>query len=166
MNSASESGVLRYRAASARHLLGLAGSAAVLLVGLFLPDPFARWLCVFLGLIALLMGAAKYALSPRSLTLDYDGLTVETPFRATRIRWRHIKALRLQRVQQSKLIVVSCEGRWQGGRPFDAAKARWVTRDYFVPNLFDAPLEQLLEQCEQRLAQVRKNQPDGEASRP
>lgn len=144
-----------FRAPPARHLIGLGGAAAVLLVGLSLPDPFARWLCVFLGLIGLLMGTAKFALSPRSLTLDDDGLTVETPFRATRIRWRHVKSLHLQRAQQNKLIVVHCEGRWQGWRPFKAREARWVTRDYFVPNLFDAPLEQILDLAEQRLERVR-----------
>lgn len=132
-----------FRATSTRHLIGLAGSAVVLLIGVFLPDPFARWLCVFLGIIGLLMGAAKYVLTPRSLTLDDDGLTVETPFRSTRIRWRHVKALRLHRVQQNKLIIVNCSGRWQGGRPFKASKAHWVERDYFVPNIFDAPLEDI-----------------------
>ncbi|MDX5363464.1 MAG: hypothetical protein LPJ91_04840 [Pseudazoarcus pumilus] len=151
---------------SARHLLGLSGAAVVLLIGLFLPDPFARWLCVFLGLIGLLMGAAKFALSPRSLALDDDGLTVETPFRATRIRWRHVKALKLQRVQQNKLIVVRCTGRWQGWRPFNANKARWVEQDYFVPNLFDAPLEEILLLCEQRLERAGDDQPDVQALRP
>lgn len=144
------SATVAFRAPFARHLIGLAGAAAVLLIGLFLPDPFARWLCVFLGVIGLAMGAAKYALSPRLLTLDEDGLTVETPFRATRIRWRHVKALHLQRAQQNKLIVVHCEGRWQGGRPFDPASARWVARDYFVPNIFDAPLEDIAARMQER----------------
>lgn len=156
----------RFHASPFRHLIGLFGATATLLIGLFLPDPFARWLCVFLGLIGLLMGAAKFALSPRSLALDDDGLTVETPFRATRIRWCHVKALQLQRVQQNKLIVVNCTGRWQGRRPFKAAEARWVERDYFVPNIFNAPLEHILELCEQRLAQVRARQSNGAASRP
>lgn len=155
-----------FRATPTRTLLGLAGSAVVLLIGLFLPDPFARWLCVFLGLIGLLMGTAKFALSPRVLTLDDDGLSVETPFRTTRIRWRHVKALRLQRVQQNKLIILNCTGRWQGGRPFKASEARWVERDYFVPNIFDAPLEQILESAELRLEQVRKVREDSQPLRP
>lgn len=152
-----------FRATSTRHLIGLAGSAVVLLIGVFLPDPFARWLCVFLGLIGLLMGSAKFALTPRLLTLDNDGMTVETPFRTTRIRWRHVKELRLHRVQQNKLIIVNCTGRWQGGRPFKASKARWVERDYFVPNIFDAPLEEILERAELRLEQARD---DLQASKP
>jgi hypothetical protein len=147
-----------FRVSPIRLLLGLAGSTVVLLIGLFLPDPFARWLCVFLGVIGLLMGAAKFALSPRLLILDDDGLSVETPFRTTRIRWRHVKALRLHRVQQNKLIIVNCTGRWQGGRPFKASQARWVERDYFVPNTFDTPLEKILELAESRLEQVRKDE--------
>jgi hypothetical protein len=139
-----------FRAPFARHLVGLAGAAAVLMIGLFLPDPFARWFCVSLGAIGLAMGAARYALSPRLLTLDDDGMTVETPFRATRIRWRHVKRLDLQRMQQNKLIVVHCEGRWQGRRPFDPAKAGWVSRDYFVSNLFDAPLEDIAARMQER----------------
>ena len=151
-----------YRAPFARHLIGLAGAVAALFIGLFLPDPFARWFCISLGAIGLAMGGAKYVLSPCLLTLDDDGMTVETPFRATRIRWRHVKALHLQRLQQNKLIVVNCEGRWQGGRPFDAAKARWVTRDYFVPNIFDAPLESMLGEM---MAQLERAQ-DGSAASP
>lgn len=144
-----------FRAPFARHLIGLCGALVVLFIGLFLPDPFARWFCVSLGLIGLAMGTAKYVLSPCLLTLDDDGMTVETPCRATRIRWRHVKSLNLQRMQQNKLIVVNCEGRWQGGRPFEAAKARWVTRDYFVPNLFDAPLEDIAARMQERLEAAR-----------
>src|SRR5690606_16731453 len=102
-------------------------------------------------------------LSPRLLTLDDDGLSVETPFRTTRIRWRHVKELRLKRVQQNKLIIVNCTGRWQGGRPFQVSHAHWVERDYFLPNIFDAPLEEILELAESRLEQVRD---DLQASQP
>ncbi|MDX5446105.1 MAG: hypothetical protein LPJ87_08615 [Zoogloeaceae bacterium] len=147
-----------FRAPPARHLVGIAGSAAVLFVGLFLPDPFARWLCVFLGAIGLLTGAAKVALSPRTMVFDDDGFTVETPFRSTRVRWRDIRSLHLHRLQQNKVIIVKCSGRWQGGRPFRLSKARHVERDYFIPNIFDAPLERILEQAELRLEQVRADQ--------
>ena len=139
-----------FRAAPTRHLVGIAGSATVLLVGLFLPDPFARWLCVFLGVIGLLMGAAKAALSPRIMVFDDQGFTVETPFRSTRVRWRDIRSLHLRRVQQNKVIVVKCSGRWQGWRPFHPAKANWVSRDYFVPNIFDAPLEDIAARMQER----------------
>lgn len=142
-----------FHAPPTRHLLAFAGSAVVLLIGLFLPDPFARWLCVFLGLIGVLMGAAKIALSPRRMALDNDGLSVETPFRTTRIRWRDVESLRLQRVLQNKLIIVKCRGRWQGGRPFKLAAARYVERDYFIPNIFDAPLETVLRHIDDCLLQ-------------
>lgn len=144
------SDVSTFHTSPVRGLAAMALSAAVLVVGLFLPDPFARWLCVFLGAGGVGMGVARIALSPRRMWLDEDGLSVETPFRTTRIRWRDITALRLERVQQNKLIIVKCRGRWQGGRPFRASIARWVERDYFIPNLFDAPLEHILEQLETR----------------
>src|SRR5690606_36695870 len=77
MDAASENA--RFHAPLTRHLLGLGGALTVLLAGLFLPDPFARRLCVFLGTIGLVMGASRYLLSPLVLTLDGDGMTVETP---------------------------------------------------------------------------------------
>lgn len=153
MDAASENA--RFRAPLTRHLLGLGGALTVLLAGLFLPDPFARWLCVFLGTIGLVMGATRYLLSPLVLTLDGDGMTVETPLRATRIRWRHVRGLQLRRVQHNKLIVVHCEGRWQGGRPFQATKARWVVRDYFLANVFDRPLESVLPEMLARLERAQ-----------
>lgn len=158
------SDAVHFQTSLTRHLIGIAGASVALLIGASLPDPFARWLCVFLGVIGLLMGAAKVALSPRTMAFDDEGFTVETPFRSTRVRWRDVQSLHLHRVQQNKLIIVKCSGRWQGGRPFKLSAARHVERDYFIPNIFDAPLEQILELAESRLEQVRAKQTGSHAT--
>lgn len=149
---------LSFRPFKAKARISLIVSLCVMIGGLALSDPFARWLLVFLGSGWLLVSFGRICTSVETMRLDEDGIEIATPFFVTRIRWRHTDSFSLERVQQNKVIVVKCRGWFRGRKPFRASTASYVEEDYFIHNLFETPLEDVLECLDEWLERYRERE--------
>lgn len=133
-----------FRGSAANAPFGLFVAAALLLGSLAVRDPMGWWLVIFLagGIASVSLG--RLANRCTRLSLGRDGFDYQTGLATSRMHWRDIEAFRLERFGQDKVIVVKGRGRLRGGRQFDPATALWIEGEAFIPNLFEAPLEEVL----------------------
>jgi hypothetical protein len=140
-----------FRRSAAGAPLGIALAAVLLVTALLLGDPFARWMVGFLGAGLLGVSLARLAARHECLRLHADGMDFDTLFFVTRVRWAHVESLRIEHLREDKVIRVRCSGRFWGRKPFVLSDARWVDGGYFIPNVFEAPLEEIVEQLDDAL---------------
>ncbi|AUN95964.1 hypothetical protein [Pseudazoarcus pumilus] len=149
-----------FRRSAAGAPLGVVLAAALLVAAPLLGDPFARWMAAFLGAGLLGVSLARLVARREFLRLHADGVDFDTLFYVTRLRWAHVETFRIDRLGENKVIRVKCQGRFWGRKPFALSEATWVEGGYFIPNVFEAPLEEIIERLEEGLAAWRTLQGD------
>lgn len=152
---------LIFRRSAAGAPLGVVLAVVLLVTAFLLGDPFARWMVAFLGAGLLGVSLARLVARREFLRLYADGLEFDTLFYVTRVRWAHIESVRIDRLGEDKVIRVKCRGRFWGRKPFVLSEASWVDGGYLIPNVFEAPLEEVIERLDQSLEGWRRRQ--GEA---
>lgn len=149
---------LIFRRSAAGAPLGVLLAVVLLIAAPLLGDPFARWMVAFLGAGLLGVSLARLVARREFLRLYADGLEFDTLFFVTRVRWAHIESLRIDRLREDKVIRVKCSGRFWGRKPFVLSEANWVDGGYFIPNVFEAPLEEIIERLDEGLEDWRTRQ--------
>jgi hypothetical protein len=146
---------LIFRRSAAGAPLAIALAAALLVASLALSDPVSSWTAFFLGVGMLAISLARLASRKEFLRLFDDGVEFDTLLYVTRVRWAHVESFSIDRMPQDKIIRVKCTGRFWGRKPFRLSEATWIEGGYFIPNAFEAPLEEILDALTQRLKTYR-----------
>ncbi len=149
---------LIFRRSAAGAPLGVVLAAALLVAAPLLGEPFARWMVAFLGAGLLGVSLARLAARRECLRLYADGVEFDTLFYVTRVRWAHIESVRIDRPGENKVIRVKCQGRFWGRKPFVLSEATWIEGSYLIPNVFEAPLEEIIERIDEWLEDWRRRQ--------